>query len=606
MKILGLSCFYHDSSAALITDGYVAAACQEERFTRQKHDPSIPINSINFCLNHANLELSDLDAVVFYENPALKFHRVLANAVLNEQELSEFNRDTILDTVRKKLSVNDDLRKCFGRIGKIDKLYYVNHHISHASSAFYPSPFDESSVLTVDGVGEWNTTSLGYGKSNTLTIFETIDYPHSLGLLYSAFTSFCGFKVNSGEYKLMGLAPYGNPIYSEIIENEIITLHDDGSFSLNLEYFSYMHSEFMLSRKFNNLFEGGPRRPETRITRREIDLAASIQTITEKIIFKLLNRLYNLTKNDNLVLSGGVALNCVCNGKIRSNSPFNNIWVQPASGDAGTSVGAALYYYHKYNSTRIPEKYYSTLLGPSYKNTQIEDYLIQENCVYEEVSCEDKLSNLIASNVSKGKVIGHFNGRMEFGPRALGSRSIIGDPRNTEMQSKMNLKIKYRESFRPFAPIVLESFSQDYFKFDSESPYMLMVAPIKQEIMLENRNIEKLDIDDLLATVNQIRSTLPAITHVDYSARLQTVNENQYPRMFKILNAFHEQTGCPVLINTSFNVRGEPIVCTPEDAYICFMRTGMDMLILNNFVLHKEDQKEFSDDEDWRNEFVLD
>ena len=617
-KILGISCFYHDSAASLIINSEIISAVQEERFSRKKHDSEFPSKSIKYILKKNNLTLNDIDCVIYYEKPLLTFERLLETYLgASPRGIRSFiaamqvwlkERLFIKSEIKKKLlSIQDELSPNKSNDSKIPKLLFSEHHLSHAAAAFYPSPFKEAVILCMDGVGEWATTSAWIGKDKQIKPFWEISFPHSLGLLYSAFTYYCGFKVNSGEYKLMGLAPYGNPLYVNKIKDNLIDIKADGTFRLNMKFFKYHRGFRMTSKKFEALFKSPARNPETKLSQFHMDLAASIQKVTEEIVLLLARSLNKETGINNICLAGGVALNCVANGKLMKSKIFKNIWIQPASGDAGNSVGAALLAsYQFYNETRIINKDDSmkgTYLGPSYSNEYIREYLDGVNAIYKTYE-ESELFLYLADILNSGKVIGWFSGPMEFGPRALGGRSIIGDPRNPNMQSTMNLKIKYRESFRPFAPSILEENLSDHFILEKKSPYMLLVAPIKKELcksLSEEENsltgIEKLKIQ---------RSTIPAITHVDNSARIQTVGPKNNPRYHKLIKAFKDKTGCPTIINTSFNVRGEPIVCSPEDAYRCFMRTEMDVLVLENQLLLKEDQPKIEKDDSWISKFELD
>jgi carbamoyltransferase len=586
MKILGISCFYHDSAACIICDGEIIAAAQEERFTRNKHDPSFPVNSINYCMKQAGASAGDLDFVVFYDKPFVKFERIIETALSYAPSgVCQFIQ-AIPAWLKQKLWITEIIREQIGFNGKV---LFTEHHESHAASAFYPSPFQEAAFLTIDGVGEWETTCFGVGKDNNLIIQEYLQFPNSLGLLYSAFTYYIGFKVNSGEYKLMGLAPYGRPLYRDLILKELIDLKDDGSFKINMKYFGFCNSLCMINRRFERLFNGPPRKPETDIHQKYMDIASSMQAVTEEIMLKMANHVYKITGKDKLCLAGGVALNCVGNGRILRESPFKDIWVQPASGDAGCALGAALLVWYKYSGNkRIPRKtgdmQKASLLGPYYNDNYIEDFLIKNNIDYRRLNQRDiieQVSNLII----EGNVIGWFQGRMEFGPRALGARSIIADARNPQMQSRMNLKIKYRESFRPFAPAVLKEKVSEWFELKRESPYMLLTAAVKgNKRLIADQGLTGFD------KLKEQRSFIPAVTHVDYSARIQTVNRDDNPLYYDLINEFYKKTGCPVIINTSFNIRGEPIVLTPEDAYNCFMRTEIDYLILGNFLLDKRKQ----------------
>ena len=614
--ILGVSCFYHDSACALIRDGEIVAAVQEERFSRKKHDAGFPKNAIRYCLKSQKIDLSNIESIIYYEKPLLTFERLLETYLaVAPRGLRSFIA-AMQVWLKEKLFLKSELKKQFKSLQKevapeklieLPELLFSEHHQSHAAAAFYPSPFEEAVVLCMDGVGEWATTSTWIGKNNEIRPLWEISFPHSLGLLYSAFTYYCGFKVNSGEYKLMGLAPYGEPIYAQIIKDHLIDIKYDGTFRLDISYFKYHRGFRMTSSKFHKLFGAPPRERDTELTQFHMDLAASIQVITEEIVIKLARSLQKETGIKKLCLAGGVALNCVANGKLLKEKIFDDIWIQPASGDAGSSLGAALIGWHEYlKKPREPNPYDSmkgTYLGCEFSNEEIIDYLTRVNAPFQ--SLEDlELFKEIAQILDEGKVIGWFNGPMEFGPRSLGGRSIIGDPRNHKMQSVMNLKIKYRESFRPFAPSVLEEDVSNQFEMNTKSPYMLLVAPVKKELckkMTEDQQelfgIEKLKIP---------RSSLPAITHVDYSARVQTVSAKTNPRYSKLISAFKERTGCPTIVNTSFNVRGEPIVCTPQDAYRCFMRTEMDVLVLQNQILFKHDQPEIEKDENWKQEFELD
>jgi carbamoyltransferase len=605
MKILGISALYHDSAAALIIDGEIIAATQEERFTRIKHDADFPKKSVEFCLAQGKITIEDIDFVVFYEKPFVKFERLLQTYMQYAPKgLSSFIKAMSV-WIKKKLWTKDSIRKELGYEGEI---LFTEHHESHSASAFFPSPYDKAAVLTMDGVGEWATASFGIGSGNTLNLTHELIFPHSLGLLYSAFTQYAGFRVNSGEYKLMGLAPYGEAKYKNTILEHLIDLKEDGSFRLNMKYFSYPVGLRMINSKFEKLFGGPARKSESEITQKDMDIAKSIQEVTEEIVLKIAKHVHKCTGMTNLCLAGGVALNCVSNGKLKRNGPFENIWIQPAAGDAGGALGAALFIWYDYlgNKREIkPEGNLlrSSYLGPKYSNSEVECFLNEKEISYEKVN-ENDLAQKTAALIADEKVIGWFQGAMEFGPRALGSRSILGDPRSEKMQSIMNLKIKYRESFRPFAPAVLRSKVADYFDCDYDSPYMLMVAPVKEEIRKEMTpeqqqlfGIDKLSIP---------RSQLPAITHVDYSARIQTVTKESNPRFNELLLALDKNHQCPAIINTSFNVRGEPIVCTPEDAYRCFMRTEMDYLVIENFILSKSEQKPLHNDDQWKKEFELD
>ena len=613
--VLGISCYYHDSAAALLRDGEIVAAAQEERFSRKKHDSRFPRNAIAYCLQSQKISLSDVDTVVYYEKPLLTFERLLETYLGAAPRGGRSFVAAMQVWIKEKLFLKSELKKNLKEVqksfktdsGKIPNLLFSEHHFSHAAAAFYPSPFEESVVLCMDGVGEWATTSAWVGKGKNINPLWEISFPHSLGLLYSAFTYYCGFKVNSGEYKLMGLAPYGEPKYVDQIRDNLIDIKEDGTFRLDISYFKYHRGFRMTGRKFHKLFGRPPRKGETELTQFHMDLAASIQVVTEEIVLKLAKSLREETGIKNLCLAGGVALNCVANGKLLQEKIFDDIWIQPASGDAGSALGAALVGWHQHQEKErvvdTNDSMKGTYLGPEFSNDDITQYLEQIHAPFHTHSDPD-LFDRLAEELEKGHVIGWFNGPMEFGPRALGGRSIIGDPRNQKMQSVMNLKIKYRESFRPFAPSVLEEDVSNQFEMNAKSPYMLLVAPVKKELckqMTEEEDklfgIEKLNIP---------RSSLPAVTHVDYSARVQTVCARTNPRYYNLISAFKQKTGCPTIVNTSFNVRGEPIVCTPQDAYRCFMRTEMDVLVLQNQILFKSEQPKVEKDETWMQEFELD
>lgn len=611
MIVLGISSLYHDSAAAIIRDGVIIAAAQEERFSRKKHDAGIPVNAIQYVISEAKIKKEDIDWVAYYDNPLLTLDRFLSNAVMIAPDAEGLIERSFTSVFSRKIWIHKLLEETM-QVSLKDKFCVVQHHISHAASAFYPSPFQEAVILTIDGVGEWDTTTIGIGKGKDIKLYKSIEYPHSLGLLYSAFTYFCGFRVNSGDYKFMGLAPYGKPKYYELIKENIIDIKEDGSYRLNLDYFDYQNGRTMVSDKMTELF-GGPRRlPESDITRREMDIAASVQKVLEEIVLRMVRYAKSTIGEgiDNLVMAGGVALNCVANGKIQEQKIFRNIWIQPAAGDAGGALGAAMY--TAFQKSDIERKVFVTdsqrgsLLGPEYGNDFIEEYLTQ-NAYPFHVYKNGDLYEVLAKELADNKIIGLIQGRMEFGPRALGARSIIANPCSSEMQSKINLKIKYRESFRPFAPAVLEEDCQDFFKLDCPSPYMLLVSDVKEERRLPF-DLEKLMDDDnnMLPVVNRPRSDIPAVTHVDYSARIQTVNKNTNPYLYRVLQEFKKITGTGMVVNTSFNVRGEPIVCTPEDGYRCFMRTDMDVLVLGNVVLYKEEQPEFQEGTDWREQYELD
>ncbi len=589
--ILGISAFYHDSAAALVVDGEIAAAAQEERFTRVKHDSGFPQNAIDYCLQEGGLIPEDLDYVGFYDKPFLKFERILETYLTFAPiGLRSFLRAMPL-WLRQKLHLPREIDRGLGG-GYKKRIVFTEHHESHAASAFFPSPFDEAAILTLDGVGEWATASFGYGRGNVVTLTHELHFPHSLGLLYSAFTYFCGFKVNSGEYKLMGLAPYGEPRYADDIMTRLMDLKEDGSFRLDLSYFNYCQGLTMTSRRFERLFGGPPRRPEAPLTQREMDLAASVQQVTEEVMMRAARRVYDATGARNLCLAGGVALNCVGNGRILREGPFERIWIQPAAGDAGGALGVALFIWHQLlgNERRAaaPDGQRGSLLGPRFSNAEIERFLDSAGAVYRRYDDEGALVLRLVELIRAEKVVGVLQGRMEFGPRALGCRSILGDARSRTMQSVMNLKIKFRESFRPFAPIVLRERVGEFFEMapDQDSPYMLLVAPVAPGKRLVTSDHGAVGLDKL----KLVRSEVPAITHVDLSARVQTVDEVRHGRLYRLLKAFESATGCPVLINTSFNVRGEPIVCTPEHAFRCFMATDMDVLVMEDCLLLKEEQ----------------
>lgn len=605
MHILGISAFYHDSAACLVTDGRIVAAAQEERFTRKKHDPSFPRQSVEYCLKQAGIGIGELDLVAFYEKPFLKFDRILHSYLAYAPAGLRSFLMAIPLWIRERIWMKDLVRQELGYTGK---MVFPEHHESHAASAFFPSPYQKAAFLTVDGVGEWTTTSFGVGKDNLIQFMGELQFPHSLGLLYSAFTYFTGFRVNSGEYKLMGLAPYGNPKYVEVIFRELLDLKEDGSFRLNMRYFNYGVGLTMTNHRFERLFGGPPRRPESPLTQRDMDLARSIQEVTEEIMFRMARHVRRETGLRNLCLAGGVALNCVANGRILREGIFDHIWIQPAAGDAGGALGAALLAWHQYlGNTRqadgVSDSQRGSYLGPAFSANEIREFLKSKNVPFLELK-DGELPARVADLIQAGKVIGWFQGRMEFGPRALGARSIIGDARSPQMQEVMNLKIKFRESFRPFAPSVLRERVSDYFELDRESPYMLLVAPVAQSQAREMTAAEQklFGLEKLLT----IRSTIPAVTHVDYSARVQTVTPEHNPAFYEVIKAFEERHGCPVIINTSFNVRGEPIVCSPEHAYLCFMRTNMDYLVLGNFLLEKTDQKPLDKDVNWLKQFELD
>lgn len=605
--ILGISAFYHDSAAALLRDGEIVAAAQEERFTRKKHDPDFPSRAVQFCFEQAGIEAADVDFVAFYDKPILKFHRLLETYLgFAPIGLKSF-RKAIPTWLGEKLHMKGRMTRALGCKPK-NRYVFPEHHESHAASAFYPSPFEEAAIVTMDGVGEWATTSIGVGEGNKIKLVREIRFPHSLGLLYSAFTYYCGFKVNSGEYKLMGLAPYGEPKYADRIREHLIDLREDGSYRLDLSYFNYCQGLTMTNDKFAAVFGQPARSPETDLSQFQMDVAASIQDVTEEVMLKTARYAKEVTGKDNLCLAGGVALNCVGNGVILRDGPFDKIWIQPAAGDAGGALGAAQFVWHNLlgeaRDAQPADSQRGSLLGPKYESADIKSFLDGEDVVYEECT-EEGLADRVAELIEQENVIGWFQGPMEFGPRALGSRSIIGDARSPKMQSVMNLKIKFRESFRPFAPIVLREHASDYFEIEErhDSPYMLIVAPVRED---KRKQVDQglFGLDKL----KQVRSVIPAVTHVDYSARLQTVDGERNPRLASMMRRFHERTGSPVLINTSFNVRGEPIVCTPQDALRCFMGTEMDVLVLENFVIRRVAQEHMPevDREKYLSAFALD
>lgn len=611
MIILGISALYHDSAAALINNEEIIAAAQEERFTRKKHDNGIPINAIQYCLKAAGISIADVDEVVYYDNPLLTLDRFMDNISVLGTDSQFLIMNKLDGLIKSKLSIDKLIRNQLGIIGKNDNLIVCEHHISHAASAFYPSPFENAAILTIDGVGEWATTTIGHGKGNHIEILKEIDYPHSLGLFYSSFTAFCGFKVNSGDYKFMGLAPYGDPIYYDIIKDIIIDIKEDGSYRLNLDYFDFYRDSHMTSEKMSKLFGGEPREQESKITKREMDIAASVQKITEEIVDKLATHALEVTGERNLVMAGGVALNCVANGKLLRNN-VDHIWIQPAAGDAGGALGCALYsFYQRYGHERTVNKLDSqkgSYLGPEFFSEEIQQYLDSQKLKYHKYENKHELCSNIASELAGDKVVGWFQGRMEYGPRALGNRSILGNPTSKKMQSVLNLKIKYRESFRPFAPSVLNDKCSEYFELEQESPYMLLCADVNvgRRKEFDKSSLIAKYMDDMLPIVNISRSDIPAVTHLDYSARIQTVSEETNPIYYQLISEFEKKTGYAVVINTSFNVRGEPIVCTPEDAYRCFMRTEMDILVLGDYVLYKKEQPAFEEKGDWRSEYELD
>ncbi|MGF1581200.1 MAG: carbamoyltransferase [Gemmataceae bacterium] len=592
--ILGISAWYHDSAAALVVDGRIIAAAQEERFSRIKHDPNLPTRAIEYCLREGNLEVGELEYVVFYEKPLTKFERLLETYLsYAPQGFLSFCRAVPL-WLKDKLFTRRLIQKSLGAKTRIP-IVFLEHHESHAASAFFPSPFRQAAILTLDGVGEWSTATFGVGQENRITLTHQLSFPHSLGLLYSAFTYYCGFEVNGGEYKLMGLAPYGKPTYVEVIRKHLVDMKPDGSFRLNMTYFNYCQGFTMTNHRFAKLFGGRPRRPESEITQRHMDLAASIQAVTEEIVLRMGQTIHQQTGMSNLVMAGGVALNCVANGRLLREGPFDAIWIQPAAGDAGGALGAALFVWHqllgKPRERNASDFQHGSLLGPSFCQEEIRRLLDQKHVRYQYVPDFSSLVKVVSDFLQGGKVVGWFQGRMEFGPRALGNRSILADPRGEDVQNRINQKVKFRESFRPFAPAVLAEYVHEWFDFPTgqESPYMLFVASV-----LEQHRRAAADVNigvDLLNPLSQWappRSTVPAITHVDYTARLQTVDETRNPKFYQLVSAFYKRTGCPILVNTSFNVRGEPIVCTPEDALRCYQTTGLDVLVLEDFVIEKE------------------
>ena len=597
MKILGISAFYHDSAAALISDGEILVAAQEERFTRKKHDASFPAHAIEFCLEEAQISLTDIDYISFYDKPFLKFERLIETYMaFAPKGFRSFSRALPLwvkEKLFQKKLIIDEFKKNYPNHNWEEKILFTEHHHSHAASAFYPSPFDEALVLTMDGVGEWATTSAAIGKGNQLEIFKEIHFPHSIGLFYSAMTYFCGFKVNSGEYKLMGLAPYGEPKYTELIKEHLIDIKEDGSFRLNMKYFDYCTGLKMTSKHFDKLFNLPSRKPEEEITQVYRDLAASAQKVTEEIIIKLAKSLLQETGMKNLCLAGGVALNCVANGRLLKEIKNLNLWIQPAAGDAGGALGSALasHYYFLNNkrevSSKQKDKMKGSLLGPNFTQHEVEKRLKKLGAKFK-VLPEEEMIHQTALAISQEKAVGWFQGKMEFGPRALGARSILGDPRSPDTQKNLNLKIKFRESFRPFAPSILEERTQDYFDLEVASPYMLLVADVNEEKRLAP--VLGGDKGSILNQLHLKRSVIPAVTHVDHSARVQSVNKETQPLFYRLIKKFEELTGCPLLVNTSFNVRGEPIVCTPEDAFQCFMGTNLDLLVIGSCILFKPDQ----------------
>jgi len=601
--ILGISAFYHDAAACLVVDGEIVAAAQEERFTRKKHDPDFPALAVQYCLKEAGLSVSDIDYVVFYEKPLRKFERLLETYLAFAP--SGFRSFSMAMPVwlKEKTRLPGLIREGLGGDLRA-KMVFTDHHESHAASAFFPSPYAEAAILTLDGVGEWSTTTIGVGRGNRIELTTQLQFPHSLGLLYSAVTYYCGFRVNSGEYKLMGLAPYGRPIYKDLITKHLIDLREDGSFWLDMDYFNYCQGLTMTNGRFDQLFGGPPRDPESAIAQRHMDLAASIQAVTEDAMLAMGREVFRQTGMRHLVMAGGVALNCVANGRLLREGPFDDVWIQPAAGDAGGALGSAMFVWHqlleKPRDGRATDRQKGSFLGPRFASADIRGVLDRAGAKYQQAASETDLIQQVVDILSEGKIVGWFQGRMEFGPRALGGRSIIGDPRSAKMQATMNLKIKFRESFRPFAPMVLQDEASRWFglKPGQESPYMLLVAPVLDEHRIpvtDEQRATMANDPDLRNRVNIPRSTIPAVTHVDYSARVQTVDDTRNPRTAKLLRAFFERTGCPVLVNTSFNVRGEPIVCTPEDAYRCFLGTEMDALVLEDVILLKADVAETLD-----------
>ena len=612
MKILGISALYHDSACALVCDGEIIAAAQEDRFTRKKHDKRLPVNAIKFCLSVGNVKYNELDAVVYYDNPFLTMQRFCANVCSLKRESAHLVERSFDDLTGEKIWIKQNIINEFGNMKPGADFLVAKHHLSHAASAFYPSPFDEAMIITNDGVGEWETTTIGYGYGREIDMIKSIHYPHSLGLLYSAFTYLCGFKVNEGDYKFMGLAPYGEPVYYKLLKEKVIDIKEDGSYRLNLKYFDYQNGKTMISPEMERLFGKKRREPESKITKHEMDIAASVQKITEEVIIKQAIFAKKLKPSvNNLVLAGGCALNCVANGILLKEKVFDHIWIQPAAGDAGGAIGSALYanyaYYKQNREINDDDSQKGSYLGISYADAEIEKDLDKFSASYHLCKGEEK-ERTIAELLAKGNIIGLFEGRAEFGPRALGNRSIIADPRFEDMQSKMNLKIKYRESFRPFAPSVLKERAKDYFELETESPYMLLCADVRKERRCDFSLKSQLEYSemDMLPIVNSKRSDIPAVTHVDFSARIQTVDKKRNKKYYNIIKAFEALTGCGVIINTSFNVRGEPIVNSPEDAYICFMRTEMDVLVIEDYILYKNEQPEFVENRNWRDEYELD
>ena len=608
-NILGLSCFYHDSAAALVRDGEIVAAAQEERFTRKKHDPAFPNNAIQFVLKEAGLGVQDIDYIAFYDKPFIKFERLLESLLDAVPFSFRVWMNAIPSWADHKLLIRKTIRNFLPELQAKTEFIFCEHHESHAAAAFYPSPYEHAGILTIDGVGEWTTNSWATGEGNRIEMKQELHFPHSIGLLYSAFTYYAGFKVNSGEYKVMGLAPYGEPRFVQKIYDHILDLREDGSYHLNMKYFGYAAGMRMTNSRFHELFGGPPRKPESRITQREMDLARSVQEVVEEVMLRQAKHVHKETKEKYLCLAGGVALNCVGNGRIYREGPFDDIWIQPAAGDAGSALGAALFTWYrlldnKRDSNRAARSQKASYLGPSFDSNEIQAFLEERSIPYKKYENAKEAAKAAAQLLSEENVVGWFSGAMEFGPRALGARSILGDPRSEKMQSVMNLKIKFRESFRPFAPSVLREEVNEYFEHDADSHYMLIVAPVQPSIRRKMKPEEEalFGIDKL----NVTRSSLPAITHVDYSARLQTVTAENHPAYYTLIKEFKKITGVGVVINTSFNVRGEPIVMDPMQAYTCFMRTGMDYLVLENFILDKKEQPKLEGDTNWQEEFELD
>ncbi|MDR2438151.1 MAG: carbamoyltransferase [Planctomycetaceae bacterium] len=615
--ILGISAYYHDSAAALIDNGHIVAAAQEERFTRIKQDCRFPVHAVSYVLEEAGINLDQVDQIAFYDKPYLKFERLLETYhAMIPKGLASF-LSAIPIWIREKLFMRQELNRALKRFGtKIPPLYFPEHHLSHAASAFYPSPFNEAAILTIDGVGEWATTSLAHGKNHEITVLRELHFPHSLGLLYAAFTAYCGFRVNSGEYKLMGLAPYGQKNskrvkhWKELIYEHLIDLRSDGSMLMNQKYFEYATGLRMYHQKrWQQLFGIPPRQPETEISQEYMDMALAIQEVTEEIVLRLVKTVIELTGCRNLVMAGGAALNCSANGFLLKQKLFDQLWIQPAAGDAGGSLGAALAVHHIVNGNQRNivsnnDQMQGAYLGPKFNSDDVTRTAKRYKAIYHTLENRDELCDIVSDLIADGNVVGWFQGRMEFGPRALGNRSILGDPRNPDMQKRLNLKIKYREGFRPFAPSILESEIKNYFDIDTISPYMLLVAPVTSKLL--NSLPEKYDELPLYERLYFQRSKLPAITHVDYSARIQSVNETTNPEYARLLRTFQKRHDCPVLVNTSFNVRGEPIVCTPDDAYRCFMRTEMDYLVVENFLFNKKEQPNFKERTNWKEIFTLD